>query len=273
MTLNHLNDHSRRLSWSRARAILRRLLRAAEEAGGPSDPQDGANARYRRAAGRRLALGALAGLVLLVLIALLGPDREAVRRHFEFVPGAAGPLHVMPELSIDRGRDPRHQEPEQFRNLWRPPPEQAVVPDETAGRPVAPPQPVPAPAPQPDAAIAADPDLSLADVVEMRLPQQTSRCFVLERMVRPEYPLGADAEARRRPLVTVEAAFYVNELGRVTASYVIQSTGGPLFDAVVLKAVNGWLFRPVADPTCPPLGFWIRLPVLFHSPYAPRAAP
>ncbi len=239
----------------------------------PFDPPANANARFRRSRRRRLAVGAVAGVVLLILIALFGPDRDATRRHFEFIPGAAGQLKLMPELSIDQGRDTRHQEPEQFRNLWRPPPEQTFVPDDAAGRPVAPAQPVPAPQPQPDAAIVADPDLSLANAVEMRLPQQTSRCFVLERMVRPEYPVGADAQARRLPVVTVEAAFYVDELGRVTASYVIRSTGGPLFDAVVLKAVNAWVFRPVADPTCPPLGFWIRLPVLFHSPYAPRSAP
>lgn len=256
-----------------AGAFLRRLLIAVEDAPVPSDPQAGANSRYRHAGGRRLAVGAVAGVMLLILIALLGPDRDAVRRHFEFIPGAAGPLQVMPELSIEEGRDPRHQEPEQFRNLWRPPPEQMVVPDEPTGRPVALPQPIPAPQSQPDAAIVADPDLSLANAVEMRLPQQTSRCFVLERMVRPEYPVGVDAQARRLGVVTVDAAFFVNELGRVTGSYVIQSTGGPLFDAVVLKAVNAWVFRPVADPTCPPLGFWIRLPVLFHSPYAPRATP
>lgn len=249
------------------------MLTTIENAPVASNPLAGANARYRHGGRRRLAVGAVAGVLLLILIALFGPDRDEVRRHFEFSPGAAGPLKLMPELSIDQGRDPRYQEPEQFRNLWRPPPEQTFVPNETAGRPVAPPQPIPAPQPQPDAAIVADPDLSLADAVEMRLPQQTSRCFVLERMVRPEYPVGADAEARRLSVITVEAAFYVNELGRVTASYVIQSTGGPQFDAVVLKAVNAWVFRPVADPTCPPLGFWIRLPVLFHSPYAPRAAP
>jgi TonB family protein len=261
------------MPWSSAGAFLHRLLTTIEDAPVASDPLAGANARYQHGERRRLAGGAVAGVVLLILIALFGPDRDEVRRHFEFIPGAAGPLRVMPELSIDQGRDPRHQEPEQFRNLWRPPPEQTFVPNETAGRPVAPPQPIPVPQPQPDAAIVADPDLSLADAVEMRLPQQTSRCFVLERMVRPEYPLGADAQARRLPVVTVEAAFYVNEMGIVAGSYVIQSTGGPLFDTVVLKAVNAWVFRPVADPTCPPLGFWIRLPVLFHSPYAPRAAP
>lgn len=252
---------------------MRRLLAAVEEAPLPSDPQAGAGARYRQAGRRRLLVGAVAGVVLLILIALLGPDRDAVRRHFEFVPGAAGPLRLMPELSIDRGRDARNQEPQQFRNLWHPPPEQAPVPEARTGPPVAPPQPLPTPQPPTDAAIVSDPDLSLADAVELRLPQQTSRCFVLERMVRPEYPIGADAAARRLPVVTVEAAFYVDETGRVTASYVISSTGGPVFDEVVLKAVNAWVFRPVEDPTCPPLGFWIRLPVLFHSPYVPQPAP
>lgn len=246
--------------------VLSRLInRLQRDARGLS-----ANERFKRETARRLAWGTGAAVVLLIVIALLGPSRDAVRRRFEPVSGAEGPLRVMPELSIDPGRDPRHQEPARFRNLWRPPPEQQLVAPEPAGEPAPPPQPLPSPRPLTDAQIAADADLNLADAVEMRLPRQTSPCFVLERLVRPEYPADAGEIARRLPLVVVEVAFYVDETGVVSASYILNSTGGPAFDAVVLKAVAQWRYRPLRKPECPPLGFWIRLPVTFRSPYLPR---
>ncbi|MHB8078665.1 MAG: energy transducer TonB family protein, partial [Candidatus Krumholzibacteriia bacterium] len=92
-------------------------------------------------------------------------------------------------------------------------------------------------------------------------------CFVLARMARPEYPAGVSEAERRRARITVEAAFYVGLEGNVSASYILKSEGGPAFDRAVLQAVNSWKFTPVHDPACPPLGFWIRLPIVFHSPY------
>jgi TonB family protein len=86
-------------------------------------------------------------------------------------------------------------------------------------------------------------------------------------MGRPQPPRGATEEARRRPVITVEVAFFVNEEGRVTHSYILSSTGGPSFNEVVLKAVNQWLYKPVAREGRPPQGFWNRLTIRFKSPY------
>lgn len=269
MSKNDLDSRARS-SWLRH---PRRLLAAAEDRPDPADPGASANARWKRAWARRLGSGSALALLLLALIAHFGPTRESVRRRFEFRPGAEGPLRVMPELSVEPGRDARFQEPESYRKLWRPPPEQQFAEPEPQGEPVSPPQPVPVKRPATDEQILADPDLHLADAVEMRLPQQTNPCFVLDRMVRPEYPLAADEAARRLPVVKVEVAFYVAETGEVTASYILNSTGGPVFDEVVLRAVNAWRFRPVAKPDCPPLGFWIRLPVSFRSPYETVRSP
>lgn len=238
----------------------------------PGWNDDSANARFKRGGRRRVLAGVVLGAALFALIALLGPSRETVRRRFEFS-GAEGPLRLMPELSIERdGRDRVRQEPKRFRNLLPPPPPESFEPPSARGEPAPPPSPRPAPPREElsDQQVADDPDLDLVDQVELNLPRQTNPWFVLERMVRPQYPLGADAQARRQPLVTVEVAFYVNEAGRVTASYILRSDGGPLFDDVVLKAVNAWLYRPLAASGLAPEGFWVRLTVRFRSPYFRR---
>ena len=66
----------------------------------------------------------------------------------------------------------------------------------------------------------------------------------------------------------VEVAFFVSERGQVTHSYILNSTGGPIFNDVVLKAVNQWLYQPVWHNGLPPQGFWNRLTIRFKSPYS-----
>lgn len=224
-----------------------------------------ANERHKRAAARRLGLGLLGALALLVVIALLGPDAESIRRRFDFAHGAKGPLRVMPELSIEPGRDPRHQEPAQFRKLWRPPPEQQWQERQPDAQPVPPPQPLPSPRPLTDDELAQDADLDVLDAVEMHLPQQTSPCFVIDRLVRPRYPRAAGSAVDRAMVVHVEVAFYVDPTGTVTASYVLNSDGDPAFAEIALKAVNQWRYRPLQENGCPPLGFWVRLPITFRN--------
>jgi TonB family protein len=101
----------------------------------------------------------------------------------------------------------------------------------------------------------------------MQMPQQTNPWFVLIRMVRPEYPSQATEEQRRTPVIIVEVAFFVNEEGKVTASYILSSTGGEVFNVVVLKAVNQWVYKPVYRDGQAPQGFWNRLTIRFKSPY------
>ena len=101
----------------------------------------------------------------------------------------------------------------------------------------------------------------------MRLPSQTNPWFRLVRMVRPLYPHDARPEDLRVPRIVVEVAFFVDPTGRVTASYIMNSNGGPAFDRVVLKAVAEWLYEPVDLPDIGPLdGFWNVLTVVFRNP-------
>jgi TonB family protein len=212
-----------------------------------------------------LALGTTWGWWSRVDEAVSGHEVRIVREEYKFHPGAYGPLRVERELSIEDGNDARNQLASRAREEPHPPPAHEPLPAAAIGE-LVPLQP-PARGPFTDAREGEDPDLDLTDAVEMHMPAQLNPCFVLERLVRPEYPLEADAQARCLGQITVEAAFYVDESGLVTGAYVLRSSGLPLFDNVVLRAVSQWRFKPVSDPQCPPLGFWVRLPVLFRSPH------
>ncbi len=191
-----------------------------------------------------------------------GRTVKIVRESMKFYPGAYGPLRVMPQLAIENGTDAREQRASRARSQPPVAPRQEPIPPAERGE-IVPPQ---SPARQTaDASAASDADLGDVDAVEMHLPAQMNPCFVLDRLVRPEYPLEADAQARAQRAISVEAAFYVSETGAVTGAYILQSSGLPLFDDVVLRAVNQWRFKPVTDPACPGLGFWVRLPVIFRS--------
>ena len=199
------------------------------------------------------------------------PHREIEVKPFKFAPGLYGPLRVMPALSIENGTDDREQKARRASNVKRPAPARPAPPPAERGEIVTPSL-TPVPHPSADAPLSEEPELSYFDAVEMHLPSQMNPCFVLERLARPVYPTGVDEQARRTPQFTVEAAFYVGEEGSVTGAYIVKSDGPPPFDAAVLAAVNAWRFQPVKDPNCPPLGFWIRLPVVFRSPYVHRIA-
>ncbi len=62
----------------------------------------------RARVGKRLLWALPVALVLIVVLALLGPGAETIER--KFTPyGDAGPLRLMPEISIDDGEADRHQ--------------------------------------------------------------------------------------------------------------------------------------------------------------------
>jgi outer membrane biosynthesis protein TonB len=228
---------------------------------------------FRRGARQRLWLGLAGGVLILILVLLLGPDYETVRRRWD-VTGKRGPVQLMPEVTVVDGSDPRYQLPKSLRDM-PPPPNIEVEPPQPTGEPVPKSQPVPTPTPMTNEQIAADPDLDLMDQVELNSPMQslTNPWFTLVRMVRPQYPTGVSEEMRRRPLVTVEAAHYVDELGHVTASYVVASDGGEEFGQAVLRALQQWIYKPVDPSGRAPGGFWKPTIWRFRSPYATLRPP
>lgn len=220
-----------------------------------------------KAASRRRYLGAAAGAVAVLILAMLfAPDEDEVRRRFDLT-GAEGPLRIMPDLSIEPGRDSRIQLPRYYRRN-PPPPTYQVEPElprtraEDATLPLTQPA---APEPSPDPTL--DPDLDPVSLVEMNLPQMTNPDFVLEHWVLPLYPAGAGEEQRRQPVILVWANFFVDEAGQVTAAMIESSEGGPVFDEVVLRAVRQWRFRVTAPEGRARAGFWWRVPFRFKSPY------
>ncbi|MFH1842705.1 MAG: TonB family protein [bacterium] len=222
---------------------------------------------------QRMLYSTVVALLGLLALILFGPSRQDVKKRFEFS-GAEGEMRIMPELSIDEGQDTQHQE-EKFFQDNPPPPNVEVEPEETVDQADEfVPEPVESPVVESDvyADAESDPDLDVVDQIEMNLPQQTNPWFVLIRMVRPQYPSNATEADRRKPLVRVEVAFFVGEEGKVTASYIISSSGGPAFGEVVLKAVNEWLYKPVWHQGKPPQGFWNHIVIRFRSPYGSAVA-
>lgn len=214
---------------------------------------------------RRYAGAAVGALIVLAVLALFGPDRELIRKRWEFT-GAPGPLKILPQISIDDGQDPAHQEAARQAALATPPvPEYVVEPDERGERPV----PVAPPPPSPLTSVEAEPD-DLNDTVELNLPTSTNPCFHLLRQVYPRYPADASPTDRLAPVLTVKVAFFVGASGAVEGSYVLESDASPAFAAVVLKAVDRWLYDPDFAACADPAGFWNILTVTFRNPQTPR---
>jgi len=64
---------------------------------------------YRRNQRRTMWAAGGGAVLVILLIILFGPDRDDIKRRWEFS-GKEGPMELMPELSIDDGSDSRHQE-------------------------------------------------------------------------------------------------------------------------------------------------------------------
>lgn len=214
---------------------------------------------------RRYAGAAIVALIVLALLVLFGPDRERIRKRWEFT-GAPGPLKILPQISIDDGQDPAHQEAARLAQLAATPvPEYVVEPDERGERPV----PFMPPPQSPQASVETEPE-DLSDTVELDLPTSTNPCFHLLRQVYPRYPADALPVDRLASVLTVKVAFFVGASGDVQGSYVLESDAGPAFAAVVLKAVEQWRYDPDFAACADPAGFWNILTVTFRNPQTPR---
>ena len=105
----------------------------------------------------------------------------------------------------------------------------------------------------------------------MNLPSPTNPCFHLRRQVYPRYPAEASPADRLAPELTVKVAFFVGADGAVQGSYVLESDAGPTFAAVVLEAVDHWLYDPDFTSCADPAGFCAgrtRYHLLPHNSYA-----
>jgi TonB family protein len=269
----------------------RQAGRPYQLADAPSLPVTGDGHPLRRGAPRRLVLSATltlaAGLLALALWLMAGahngesasqPHRLPERA---FRPGLRGPVAVVGELALRSGTDADTREGRPPIAGPAPQPGRRPAAGEAEAPPAAPgasadglPEPVAAAGQQTGTGVAPTGPggpvgaAGSPGAVEMIAPAQFSPCFVLKALVRPDYPADAPVAARRLATVTVEAAFFVDPQGVVSASYILRSEGGLAFEQAVLDAVNQWRFEPVTDPSCEKLGFWVRLPVVFRSPVA-----
>ncbi|MBK8166527.1 MAG: energy transducer TonB [bacterium] len=224
-----------------------------------------AQEQFRRG-GRRRWLAAVALAVgTLLLLAWLGPREPTIVRQLTYY-GAPGELKIMPEVSIDDGADQAHRLP---RSLQAPPPTPIeVVPERTRER-AAETVPVPAAGTDRMQPVVADPADAVIDAlfdesVQLLLPQQTSPDWYILRLVRPEYPVLASEQDRRRPVINVVVWIFVDPQGDVTAAQLVSNDGGDVFAQAVLEAVQQWKLGWRVDPQ---KGRQLVLPWRFTSPY------
>jgi len=225
-----------------------------------------AQADFRRRNVRRLGWAALVAAAVLILLVLLGPDREAVKRRFEYY-GKPGVLKIMPEVSIDEGSDRVHQLP---KSLQRPPPPAFAAPEKEDLDPQAK-EVVPVHRKDEsrhvlDPAKRVDPtaDHASREQVDLRLPSQSNPDWYILKQVNPEYPLEASETERRTPVIFVRAAIFVEKDGKVSAHMVLATNGSPAFTRAVLAALSQWEF---GWRVAPQEGRWIEMTWNFKSPY------
>jgi outer membrane biosynthesis protein TonB len=251
---------------------------------GPSPPKRSdrlfspASAEERARVGKRLLWALPIAAAVLVLFALLGPDAETIDR--KFTPyGARGPLRIMPEISIENRADPVHRRP--ATETTRPPaaPNYQVEPED-----IAPDQEEVTPPPKEETSRVrgtgdTDSDVPESEVsvaeagdanVAMDLPTQTADSdFIIRKLVRPLYPAGVSDVDRARPLITVQAAFYLNEKAEIVALIIQSNDGGPEFADEVRQAMERWEFEPRLRDGQSPRPRWLVVTWRFRSPFSP----
>ncbi len=224
-----------------------------------------AQAEFKRRNVRRLAWAGVAAVVILLILAWLGPDAQVVRRKFEHY-GKPGELRIMPEVSIDEGSDRSHQLP---KSLRKPPPPAVILPEERNDPRAEEKVPVPNDSEAKPALEVARPDDLTADTaqkdqVELKLPSQSNPDWYLLKQVNPEYPLDSSEADRRTPVVFVKVGIFVGPDGLVRETIILATNGSPVFGKAVLEAVKQWKFGWRVDPR---EGRWIEMTWNFRSPY------
>ncbi len=227
----------------------------------------------RARSGRRLGWALLGAVALLLILVWLGPSGREIDKRFTPY-GAEGPLNIMPEISIDDGRDAAHQLPRLSPN--RPAPSYEIEPDTQdplaeksrpkprVETPIQATSTETEPEVNPDEAVVVDG----AGSVELLLPRQTAdQSFIIKKMVRPLYPVDATEDERRTPIITVTAAIFLNADGTIGAVMITHSDGSDTFDAVVREALTHWVFEPVMKNGQPPQPRWLEMSWRFRSPY------
>ncbi len=246
------------------RSTHRRLFSPAHEA-------------ERAQVGKRLLWALPAVVVILALLILLGPSAEVIER--KFTPyGADGPLQIMPEISIEDGIDPVRR---RTREDAAPPPAAPnydIEPDDTDARTDnLVPEVQDTTAPQVDAGESTEAPADAVQAidrdgnanVDMFMPSQhVDSDFIIRKLVRPLYPARAGAADRLRPLITVTAAFFVNEQAEIVAVMIQGNDGGPEFADAARTAMEQWVFEPRLRDGKPPASRWLVVKWRFRSPFS-----
>ncbi len=226
--------------------------------------------------GKRLLWALPVAVGLLALLTLLGPSAEEVER--KFTPyGADGPLRIMPEIAIEEGIDPTQQRARQEVAPPPPAPEYQVEPEKSyEDAEEVNPQLVEETAPITDTGETSDAPVSEVQTtesdgdaaVDLLMPSQNADSdFIITKLVRPLYPVRASQSDRMRPLITVTAAFFVNEQADVVAIMIQSNDGGPEFAESVRNAMNQWEFKPRLREGVPPRPRWLVVTWRFRSPF------
>lgn len=249
---------------------------------GPRDPSSRrlfspTSEAERARTGKQLLWALPVALAVLGALIWLGPDAETIER--KFTPyGNPGPLRLMPEISIEDDTAPAHQRAAAEATPPPTAPRYAVEPEdhspeaeEIAPRPADEAAEVSgtgesaAVRPETDAMVAADGDAS----VDMDIPSQHADSdFIIRKLVRPLYPARASHEDRLRPVITVVAAFFLDQTGTIEAVMIQSNEGGPEFAAAVREAMEQWEFAPRMRDGQPPAPRWLVVTWHFRSPFS-----
>lgn len=223
-----------------------------------------AQAAFRRGNSRRLAVASVVAVLGLVALVLLGPDEEEIKRRFEYY-GAPDELRIMPEISIEEGRDRTHQLPQ---SLQAPPPpaEIEVEPEDPVDKAD---EVLPKPVDAEDSEVQPVPVVDPARIaeheqVQLSMPRQSNPDWFILREERPSYPLTVSEKERRTPVIFVRAAIFVGADGTVKERMLLGTNGSAAYGDAVLDALANWLFGWRVDPGA---GRWIEMTWNFRSPY------
>ncbi|MBM4129494.1 hypothetical protein FJ250_00485 [bacterium] len=240
------------------------MIRRRRTTPSPRSFTTAAQEEFRRGQGRRRLTAAGLAVGALLLLVWFGPRETAILRKLTYY-GVPGELKIMPEVSIDEGADQTHRLP---RSLQAPPPPPLKVEPERSDERA--PEKVPRPATGTDLLQPANPDPAEAIIdalfdesVQLLLPQQTSPDWYIRHLVRPQYPVLASEQDRRRPVINVVVWIFVDPQGNVTAAQLVSNDGGDVFAQAVLEAVQQWKLGWRVDPQ---RGRQLVLPWRFRSP-------